>query len=188
MYEKLNIRFANPKDMENVFYLSNDEIVRANSINTEKIAWENHVEWFLNRINRADEPFYIVEDENGNFVGQVRFDKKDEPIISISITKDFRGKGLASKIIKLCSEKSKYGKIFACVKKGNTSSYKSFVKAGYKLVSENVDYYKLQYGGVYIIAEMSANHCGDINLAKEIITYIETTRESSNLYGRYDND
>lgn len=169
MYEKLNIRLANPKDMENVFYLSNDEIVRANSINTEKIAWENHVEWFLNRINRADEPFYIVEDENGNFVGQVRFDKKDEPIISISITKDFRGKGLASKIIKLCSEKSKYGKIFACIKKGNTSSYKSFVKAGYKLVSENGDYYKLQYGGVYIIAEMSANHCGDINLAKEII-------------------
>lgn len=170
MYEKLNIRFANISDMKNVFDLSNDDTVRANSIHTEKIEWGNHVKWFQSRINIKDSPFYIIEDENRHFIGQVRFDKTEEPIISISIVKEYRGKGLAADIIRMCSKFSKYNKIYAYVKKENNPSFRSFIKAGYEVIAQEEEYYKLQYNkGVYIIAEMSANHCGEKDLAKKII-------------------
>ena len=172
MYEKLNIRNASLLDLENVYNLSNNQEVRANSKDTKRIEWDEHVKWFSNRINLEKEPFYIIEDEKHNFIGQVRLDKKEEPIISISLVEKIRGQGIGSKIIKLCSEKSRYDEIFAYVKKSNISSIKSFSKAGYKLVSESQYFYKFKYNNndkVYIIAEMSANHCGDIDLAKEII-------------------
>ncbi len=170
MYEKLNIRLANIDDIKNIFDLSNDDKVRANSIHTEKIEWENHVKWFSNRINIENAPFYIIEDNNNNFIGQARIDNTEEPIISISITNNYRGKGLATNIISMCSKASNYNKIFAYIKKENLPSFKSFIKAGYKIVAQDNEYYKLQYNKqVYIIAEMSANHCGDKELAKKII-------------------
>ena len=104
MAEELQIRLANIDDMKNVFDLSNDDTVRKNSINQNKIEWEDHVKWFRNRIDKSH--FYIVENKNKEFVAQVRFDEQLESTISISITKNFRGKGLASEIIKQCSKKS----------------------------------------------------------------------------------
>ena len=44
MAEKFQLRLANIDDMKNVFDLSNDDLVRQNSIHSEKIEWENHVE------------------------------------------------------------------------------------------------------------------------------------------------
>ena len=46
MAEELQIRLANIDDMKNVFDLSNDDTVRKNSINQNKIEWEDHVKWF----------------------------------------------------------------------------------------------------------------------------------------------
>lgn len=171
MHEKLNIRQANIEDMRKVFELSNDKTVRENSINQDALLWENHVEWFKERIKDSKTPFYIVENSTSDFVAQVRFDtKNDETIISISITKDFRGKGLASEIIKQCSKKSRKNTIFAYIKSENSASIKSFQKAGYYLQESNNCLNKYIYKQpVYIIAEMSANHCGDIELAKKII-------------------
>lgn len=170
MVEEFSIRLATIDDMEKVFELSNDDVVRANSINQEKIKWENHIEWFENRIKKIDEPFYIIESQEKDFIAQVRFDKKEEITISISISKQFRGKNLASKIIKECSKKCGYEKIVAFIKKDNITSQKSFLKAGYTFNKKENEYLKYNYQKhVYIIAEMSANHCGDKELAKKII-------------------
>lgn len=171
MDQEFIIRLATTEDVKNVFELSNDDIVRANSINQQKINWEEHVRWFAGRIKDINNPFYIVEDKNQNFIAQVRIDKKDENVISVSLTKEFRGKNLSSKIIELCSKKSKCNEIYAYIKKENPASQKAFEKAGFVFVSyvENLLKYKYVNSGVYIIAEMSANHCGDKNLAKKII-------------------
>ena len=129
----LKIRLANIDDMKKVFDLSNDDVVRQNSFNSSKILWEDHEKWFKNRISRvADEPFYIVEDENGNFAGQTRFDKKNgEIVISVSIAEAFRGKGLAGSVIKLCTEKTGFETVFAYIKESNISSVRAFRAAGY---------------------------------------------------------
>lgn len=144
----LNIRLANCTDCENIFNLSNNPVVRANSINKEPILWDNHIKWFKERIKNINEPFYVVEDNNGKFIAQVRFDKKNgENIISVSIAKAFRGKGLGAKIIKECSEKSNLSPIYAYVKKDNIASKKVFIKANYtekEIVQiNNEPYFKL---------------------------------------------
>ena len=133
------IRLADMTDMERVFNLSNDDFVRENSVNKSKILWENHVQWFSERIKNTKEPFYVFEDKAGNFVAQVRFNKEDEEfVISVSLEKDFRGKGLAANIIKIASEKFGKYPIVAYIKKNNIPSAKSFAKAGYVPVGEKI--------------------------------------------------
>lgn len=145
----LKVRLANSSDIKKVFELSNDDVVRANSINKFKISWENHVKWFNNHIKDLEHPFYIIENDNGDFVGQVRFDTAKENVISISISKNFRGKGLASDIIKICTQKSNLKSIYAYVKITNIASKKAFIKAGYKELGieqiNNEDYFKLSF-------------------------------------------
>ncbi len=171
MAQRFLIRYANLDDMKNIFELSNDDEVRKNSFSTEKIKWDEHVKWYNNRLQKRICPFYIIEDIDGRFIGQVRIDIGDETIISISITKDFRGKKLASQIIRRCSQKSGFKEIYAYVKNDNICSQRAFIKSGYSLISENNQYRKYKYENhqVYIVAEMSANHCGDKELAKQII-------------------
>lgn len=145
----LRVRLANITDRQNVFDLSNDDIVRQNSINKNKILWENHVKWFDERIKNVEEPFFIVENEKNDFVAQVRFDKKEYNLISISISSKYRGKGLASYIIRVCSEKSGLSPVVAYVKQENISSLKAFKKAGYnevdKILIDNQTYVRLSF-------------------------------------------
>lgn len=129
-----NIRLADDSDIKNVFELSNDDLVRANSINKNKIEWENHVNWFNQRIQNTKEPFFIAETPEGDFIAQIRFNKEDDGfVISVSIDKNFRGKGFGAKIIKEASKKLNIYPIIAYVKTDNIPSQKSFVKAGYVL-------------------------------------------------------
>lgn len=171
MPEEFSIRLVDKNDIKNVFELSNDKTVRQNSIHSEQIAWEDHVTWFLKRIEDQTNPFYIIEDKNNNFIGQVRFDTEEEAIISISIAESFRGRHLAPAIIKACSAKCGLKTVFAYIKKNNAPSIKAFEKAGYQYLQEDGGYYKYRFQSnpVYIIAEMSANHCGDMEVAKKII-------------------
>ena len=124
------IKNAAIKDMKEIFELSNDELVRQNSINQEKILWNNHIKWFHKRIT-LNNPFYVIRALNDKLIGQVRIDKKDEAVISISITHEFRGKNLAAKIIKDCSVKSNLSPIYAYIKPDNIASQRAFKKAGY---------------------------------------------------------
>lgn len=128
MPKKFTIRLANIEDMQGVFNLSNDDVVRGNSINPNKIEWENHVEWFTAKINEEGCEFFAVVNENKEFIAQVRVEKN---IMSISLSEKFRGKGLGSEIIKAASQKSKQTPIMAYVKIDNISSEKAFLKAGY---------------------------------------------------------
>ena len=145
----LKVRLVNSSDIQKIFELSNDDVVRANSINKSKISWESHVKWFNNRIKDLEHPFYIIENDNGDFVSQVRFDTAKENVISISISKTFRGKGLASDIIKICTQKSNLKSVYAYVKIANIASKKAFIKAGYKELGieqiNNEDYFKLSF-------------------------------------------
>ena len=128
----LNIRLATLDNMKNVFDLSNDNIVRQNSIHTEKIEWNNHIKWFKNKINSKDSIFYIAEDNN-NFIGYCRLDKeKDYWVITIHISDKYRGKGYGSKIIKEICAKNPDKKLKALVKKENSASYNMFLNCGFK--------------------------------------------------------
>ncbi len=133
MAQEFSIRMAKIDDMKNVFELSNDDLVRQNSIHTEKIEWKTHVEWFKARINKIEEPFYIVEDKNGKFMGQLRFDKQnDDFVVSVSVAPEFRGKGLASEILSEAIKKSGLKNLSAYIFDFNEASKNAFEKAGFK--------------------------------------------------------
>lgn len=142
--KEYRIENATSKDIKDIFELSNDNVVRKNSINQDKITWENHVKWFQARIT-SDEPFYVIRSMNNELIGQVRIDNNTEPVFSISISSDFRGKNLAAKIIKECSIKSKFKLIFAYIKQDNIISQKAFKKAGYTFVSEDNNLLKFKF-------------------------------------------
>lgn len=132
------------EDCDLVFSLSNDPVVRLNSFNSEPIIYNNHVNWFKNVVKDSKYLFFLIfEDER--FVGQIRFyletNDSDCCIISLSIAKDFRGKGFAQDFLKLGIESMMkewffIRKIIAEVKVENIASNKMFTKYGFSFVEK----------------------------------------------------
>ena len=94
------LRRANMEDIKKVYELSNSDYVRKYSINKEKIEWDNHIKWYNEVLENPDKILYIVENNNGEFCGQVRFDLGEtKNIISISLSKKIKGKGMSKWIV-----------------------------------------------------------------------------------------
>jgi len=143
IHEKINkeleIRKVNKKDVELLFNWSNDSLVRAQSFNTSKISYKEHVSWFDKKIVDASSLLLIIE-KNKEPLGIVRFDIKDKhAVIGISVDENHRGKGLAFLFLELSIKKyfkeNKYP-ILASIKKTNTASIKAFKRAGFLLHKE----------------------------------------------------
>lgn len=135
---KFSFRKAQKKDLFLLFGWANDEVTRKNSFQTENISIENHTKWFENKISDESTFILIFENELEQPIGQVRIEnKQNERIIGISIDKNFRGKGLASKLITAaCKQYFKQNGecvINAYIKTENHSSTKSFQKSGFEI-------------------------------------------------------
>ena len=149
----MNIRKAEKKEKDCylVFNLSNEPVVRENSFNTEKIEYVSHVQWYENAVLDCNLLFFLVFEED-DFVGQVRFKRKSkkdvECVISLSITEQFRGRGIASTFLDLGIRELKKNwvnikEITAEVKSKNIASNKLFEAAGFRLVKRgSVNVYK----------------------------------------------
>jgi RimJ/RimL family protein N-acetyltransferase len=92
--------------------------------------------------------FFVAELTDGTPVGQVRFNiDTQEAVISVSLGAPFRGKGLASTIIRLASDKLfeqlSVSLIHAYIKLDNVASAHAFQRAGYQQ-SAIVDMYGAQ--------------------------------------------
>ena len=111
--------------------------MRKNSFSTEKIPYENHVEWFKRLLEREDckQYIYYVDDVA---VGQVRVAmENDKAEIGYSICNTARGKGYAKKMLQLLREQLKKDvpevkTLVAKVKPENVASQKAFLGTGYK--------------------------------------------------------
>tara|TARA_Y100000034_G_scaffold103139_1_gene128460 strand:+ start:800 stop:2572 length:1773 start_codon:yes stop_codon:yes gene_type:complete len=148
------IRLANVNDMKNIFELANDDIARKYSFNKSKIKWEDHVEWFNEKIKDKNYLFYVVE-QNEDFLGYVRFEIKDkEAIISINLKESSRGKGLGTKVVvessKLAFRSKKIHNIIAYISEKNELSKKLFLKCGFVydsyMFSNNEKFLKFKKG------------------------------------------
>ncbi|MCX7876394.1 MAG: bifunctional UDP-2,4-diacetamido-2,4,6-trideoxy-beta-L-altropyranose hydrolase/GNAT family N-acetyltransferase [Melioribacteraceae bacterium] len=137
-------RQAISKDATIIFNLSNDRLVRANSINTEPIKWGDHLDWFSGKLLDDNCYFLLAFTPTNQFIGQVRFDIKGYYAeINISIDKDFRGKGFSKQLIfsasyKLFHDKPNINFINAIIRPNNTPSIKAFMKSGYKLIGKEI--------------------------------------------------
>ena len=141
-----SMRLARECDAFDIFNLSNDPAVRKNSLNSNLIPWEDHINWFYQTLKNENTKFFVLKNFKNNFIGQVRFCRIDGLVdtysISISLVERVRGKGLSSLAIQKSSEKLfndfKATKIVAIIKKDNLISLKSFLKSGYKLINNKI--------------------------------------------------
>jgi len=153
IHSKINpitLRIANVNDLTLYFNWANDPEVRGKSFNSNLIDIDAHTEWFNKKI--ADKNCLMLVGENISKIpiGQVRFEKDNiskKGIVGISIDKDFRGRGLASKILIQASnyflkENPEYI-IEAYIKVGNQGSISAFIKAGF-IFSQYLDYHGIE--------------------------------------------
>lgn len=131
------------KDCELLFQWVNDNEVRKNSFNVEKIQYEDHVKWFKNKMDSHNQYMFILYDEEGP-KGQIRVDiEENKGGIGYSIDSKYRGKGYGSKILELIEREIlirniQIHKLIGEVKYSNIASQKAFEKNGYvKLEKED---------------------------------------------------
>ena len=132
---KISLRKASFSDIEFLWYLRNQPDVYKYFRQARKTSWPEHIKWILPIILGKDNKNIYVIRESEVPIGQVRFDylKSKKAEISISLLKEYRGKGLAAKALSLAIEKEKGTKLFiAYVHKNNTGSIKFFEDLNFK--------------------------------------------------------
>lgn len=137
--DQIYMRKANANDLMLYYEWANDTAVRLQSFNTETIDLETHKLWFGKKLEDQSCSLFLFENRKSDVIGQVRIEidvsNKSKAIIGISIDKNFRGKGLASKLLKIAIfsffEKYSYCTIEAYIKSENIRSIKSFEDAGF---------------------------------------------------------
>jgi UDP-2,4-diacetamido-2,4,6-trideoxy-beta-L-altropyranose hydrolase len=133
---EFTFRPAELGDMEKIFKLSNDKLVRDNSIHPADIGFGDHVNWF-NRVLSDEKMIILVIEKDAQFVGQVKFEiDGHQAIISLSLVSSQRGYGVGSMVIReavnyLKRTFVKMEKIIAYVKKENIASVRSFEKVDF---------------------------------------------------------
>lgn len=133
----LSFRKATEADILRYFEWANDVTVRQNSINKSKIEFEDHVQWFTNKIANPNS-IMLVFLEADIEIGQLRIEidnQNKEAIINYTIDKKFRGRGLGTQML---SESYKYFMklqldipLIGLVKPENKSSVAALQRAGF---------------------------------------------------------
>jgi RimJ/RimL family protein N-acetyltransferase len=139
------IRAARDRDLKAIYDISNDAEVRARSLNSAAIKWEEHVEWFKKKLNDTHHVFYVAVDEAGEVAGQVRYQVDTETavaVVAISLRAGRRGQGLGRLFIEQCdsrlfTERPEVQRILASVRIDNEASSRTFVKADYRIVEDH---------------------------------------------------
>lgn len=152
------LRKVKEKDMRSVFELSNQNYVRRYSINKNMIQWSDHIRWFKSILNDENVVFYVVTNENEEFLGQVRFKIDNQSaIVSISLSEKLRGKGLSKSILyqsikNVFNEKEFVEDIIAIVSEENSASKKLFEGLNFREVGieDNMIKFILKRGDFYI--------------------------------------
>ncbi|MAZ46353.1 MAG: hypothetical protein CMM98_02095 [Rickettsiales bacterium] len=146
--KKILARFANEQDSMDIFTWRNDKTARANFFSSNKISFEDHSNWFKEKLNSKNSFLILLEKEDkGEKVGVVRYDKLSELYeVSININPKFRGKGLGHICLLEAEKTLKIENIFLSAKvlDENVASHKIFIKANYSLFKkkENLTEYR----------------------------------------------
>lgn len=138
--KNLLLRTAKYSDLLDIFKLSNDSIIRKNSLNTKKINIEEHIIWFKKQLNSGN--IFLLGFLNGKLVSQLRYEIVDGlATLSVSVNEKFRGFGVGKVTLMrsfdyLKKRKPQVKKIRAFVKKDNITSQKYFENNGFIKISE----------------------------------------------------
>ena len=139
----LRIRKTRENDSKLLWKWANDQEVRAASFSSEPVPWKQHAKWFESKLRDPNCIFYVITNEDGTPIGQIRYDiTGSEAIASISLDTKFRGRGYGSASIWLSSRElfdiSGVTLIHAYTKQANEASIHAFMRAGFSNVGKTI--------------------------------------------------
>lgn len=135
---------AEINDAKDVFDWRNDEMARMNSFNSDEINFEEHNNWYKNKLKDNNCRMLILKQDSEK-LGMIRLDFSGENCqISYNIAPAQRGKGYGILILKLAQKYLKslsVTNVIAQVKKHNTPSVKIFRKLNFIEQDKGDSYY-----------------------------------------------
>jgi len=141
----LSVRPARSADEGLLLDWANDAITRQMAFQPRRIEADGHHNWLHRRLaDPKNFRLFVAETAGGVEVGQVRFERDDDMwIISYSIAREFRGRGLASRMLDT-SLKALYEAIGPTAVTGrvrpeNTASCRVFERLGFAMVETDED-------------------------------------------------
>jgi RimJ/RimL family protein N-acetyltransferase len=141
---KIKFRKAILSDIDQYFKWLNEPSVREKSFNSDIVIWEDHVNWFQEKINDPNYMFYIFYNNLNQNLGQVRINKINnvDSVIGVSISEEHRGYGYGSLfLIDACNDYFTLNPnsiINAYIKCDNSKSKKIFENAGFNFQNKIV--------------------------------------------------
>ena len=130
------VKPVSQKDIKQIFIWVNEKEVRENSISSKKISFKEHEEWFKKQINNPKVKFFMVYQEHQNPLAVFRLQEiENKALISFSVSKEFRGKGIGSKIINFITSNYCSKDLIAEVLHQNDKSKSIFKNNGFKLIN-----------------------------------------------------
>jgi len=99
-FNKIQLRLAEDTDLTLTFNWASDPTVRAYVLSKHIISFDEHKNWFLNKVSDLNSLFFIASIE-GIPIGLVRFDGLDQAQTTISYLIDpiYHGKGLGKQLL-----------------------------------------------------------------------------------------
>lgn len=141
------LRPAEERDMDTIFNWRNDPWIVSLGISKKTVTREEHQKWFDRVFNSPDYLLYIIESEEGEGMGTLRFDRQEDQSVAhvtIYLLQQFVGKGIGIKVLdEGCAialrEWPKLQSIEAHISKDNEKSPKAFEKAGFTFLKEAIE-------------------------------------------------
>ena len=138
----LDFRFATANDVELYYKWANDAVVRQNSINTKPINHDDHIKWYVGKVNNPQVLMYVFLNETNTPVGQVIIEQKDGwASVGQSVAVEHRGKKYSTEMLTKATDDflSKYPDetIISVVKASNIASLKMSEKSGFNVLILN---------------------------------------------------
>lgn len=137
--ENICLRRATETDCYDVWNWRNHPEVRRWSFDKREIDYSHHLKWFKEKLGNKDSRIYIAENERGQKLGQVRFERKkaDLAVVNINVNPDFLRKGLGNRILSKATlqylrDNREVKEVRAEILEGNSASRKAFQKAAYR--------------------------------------------------------
>ncbi|MGA8015814.1 MAG: GNAT family N-acetyltransferase, partial [Candidatus Dormiibacterota bacterium] len=140
MWPRLRLRRAEPADVRTLWNWANEPATRRASFSEAQIPWEEHRAWYARRLASPTCLHLIGIGENGEAVGQVRFEKEhhgDPAEVHVSVDREHRGNGVGTALLRLGAAEalatwSDTDELIGRVKPSNVASMTAFAAAGFR--------------------------------------------------------
>ncbi len=136
------LRKAKENDIADIYKYLHRDFIKKYSSNSEKDEWIQHKRWYKFLINSETYLLYIVEDENGSFLGQVKFEIDEEiAVVSLYLIEDIRGRGIGKGVLEISLEELTFESndvkdILAYILDENERSIRLFKSCGFDFIGQ----------------------------------------------------